>query len=54
MSNLLTSKEHNLQDRIYDVILNKGDGTVMPFHQFNRDAFEQAILEYPKIVLKYR
>jgi threonine 3-dehydrogenase len=54
MRNLLTSKEHNLQDRIYDVILNKGDGTVMPFHQFNRNAFEQAIQEYPKIVLKYR
>jgi len=54
MRNLLTSKEHNLQDRIYDVILNKGDGTVMPFHQFNRDAFEQAIQKYPKIVLKYR
>ena len=54
MRNLLTSKEHNLQDRIYDVILNKGDGTVMPFHQFNRDSFEQAIQEHPKIVLKYR
>ncbi len=54
MRNLLTSKKHNLQDRIYDVILNKGDGTVMPFHQFNRDTFEQAIQEYPKIVLKYR
>jgi threonine 3-dehydrogenase len=54
MRNLLTSKEHNLQDRIYDVILNKGDGTVMPFHQFDQGVFEQAIQEHPKIVLKYR
>jgi len=52
-SNLLTSSGHNLQDKIYDIILNKGEGTVFPFHQFDRGSFEKAIQEHPKIVFKY-
>ncbi|MCH8157736.1 MAG: zinc-binding dehydrogenase [Nitrospinae bacterium] len=53
VSNLLMSKGHNLQEKIYDVILNKGEGTVFPFHQFDRDSFEKAIQDHPKIILQY-
>lgn len=53
MSNLLMSKGHDLQDKIYDVILNKGEGTVFPFHEFDRKQFEQAIQNHPKIIFKY-
>jgi threonine 3-dehydrogenase len=53
VNNLLTSKGHDLQDKIWEVILNKGEGTVFPFHQFDRDPFEQAIKTNPKTILKY-
>lgn len=53
MSNLLMSKGHDLQDKIYDVILNKGEGTIFPFHEFDREQFEQAIQSHPKIIFKY-
>ncbi|MBI5428710.1 MAG: theronine dehydrogenase, partial [Nitrospinae bacterium] len=53
VSNLLQSKGHNLQDKIYEVILNRGEGTVFPFREFDPVAFEKAIKEHPKIVLKY-
>jgi threonine 3-dehydrogenase len=53
VNNLLTSKGHDLQDKIWEVILNKGEGTVFPFHQFDREPFEQAIKTNPKTILKY-
>ena len=53
VSNLLQSKGHNLQEKIYDVILRRGEGTVFPFHQFDKDKFQEAIRTHPKVILKY-
>ncbi len=53
VSNLLQSRGHNLQDKIYEVILNRGEGTVFPFHEFDREKFEQAIAKNPKTILRY-
>lgn len=53
LSNLLQSKGHDLQDKIYEVILNRGEGTVFPFLEFNRDQFEASIRQHPKVILKY-
>lgn len=53
MSNLLMSKGHDLQDKIYDVILNKGEGTLFPFHEFDREQFEAAIQNHPKIIFRF-
>ena len=52
-SNLLMSQGHSLQDKIYEVILNRGVGTLFPFKDFNPTEFEKAITSHPKIVLKY-
>jgi threonine 3-dehydrogenase len=53
VNNLLTSRGHDMQDKIWEVILNKGEGTVLPFQEFNPDTFEQAIKTNPKTLLKY-
>ena len=53
LSNLLQSKGHDLQDKIYDVILNRGEGTVVPFADFDPVRFEQSIQAHPKIIFKY-
>jgi threonine 3-dehydrogenase len=53
VSNLLQSKGHNLQEKIYDVILKRGKGTIFPFHEFDRDKFQEAIRTHPKVILKY-
>lgn len=52
-SNLLMSRGHSLQDKIYDVILNRGKDTVFPFKDFDKMQFEKAITSHPKIILKY-
>ncbi|MFQ5451564.1 MAG: zinc-binding dehydrogenase [Nitrospinaceae bacterium] len=53
MNNLLQSKYLDLQDKIYDVILNRGRETVVPFREFDPKGFGRLIQRYPKIILKY-
>ncbi len=53
LNNLLLSKETRLQDKIYEVILNKGVGTLYPFHKFIPKEFEKSIQSHPKIVFKF-
>jgi len=51
--NLLMSTKHPLQEKIYEVILNKGEGTIFPFHGFEAAKLEAAMKEHPKIVFQY-
>ncbi len=53
LSNLLMARGNSLQDKIYDVILNKGKDTILPFKDFDETRFENAITSHPKIILKY-
>lgn len=53
MNNLLKSKVHKMQDKIYEIILNKGQGTIVPFHTFDRDGFDRTIRQHPKVIFKY-
>jgi threonine 3-dehydrogenase len=52
-SNMLMSRGHSLQDKIYNVILNRGENTVISFKDFEKSNFEKSITSYPKIILKY-
>jgi threonine 3-dehydrogenase len=52
--NLLENREPNIHDLIYDVILNRGQETVIPFDQFKFETFEKAINDHPKVLLKFR
>ena len=53
MSNLLQAKSHQLQDKIYDVILNRGQGTIVPFDKFDRDVFNRIVQQHPKVIFKF-
>jgi len=53
MSNLLQAKSHQLQDKIYDVILNRGQGTIIPFDKFDRDVFNRIVQQHPKVIFKF-
>ncbi|MBI2893106.1 MAG: zinc-binding dehydrogenase [Deltaproteobacteria bacterium] len=51
--NLLESRDPNIHDLVYDVILNRGQGTICPFRSFDAASFEKQIQTYPKVVLKF-
>ena len=53
LSNLLKSKGHTMQEKIFEVVLNKGEGTVIPFQSFEQSTFEKTIQIYPKVIFKF-
>ena len=50
---MLSDRKNGIQDAIWNVILNKGEGAVIPFSAFAKDSFERAMKEHPKIVLSF-
>jgi len=51
--NLLESKENGIQDKIYNIILNKGRDTVMHIDDYDIDDFEKCIMNHPKIIIHW-
>ena len=51
--NLLEAREPNIHDLVWDVILQRGHGTVVPFAEFEASSFEQQINENPKVLLRF-
>lgn len=51
--NLLESRDPNIHDLIWSVILNQGKNTVVDFNRYEQGDFEELITKHPKIVLRY-
>ncbi len=49
---ILNDKTNGIADAIWDVILKKGKGTILPFKDFTPESFEKAMNENPKILFK--
>ncbi|MBL8121132.1 alcohol dehydrogenase catalytic domain-containing protein [Candidatus Saccharibacteria bacterium] len=47
---LLSQKSNGIQDKVWDVILNGGQDTVLPLSEFDPAAFEQKMNVHPKLV----
>jgi len=52
-TNLLEARDNHIQDKIYNVILNKGKDTIVHIDDYDIDEFEQKILTYPKIIIQW-
>jgi threonine 3-dehydrogenase len=50
---LLESKENGIHDKIRDVILNGGDGTVVPIAEYDINDFEKRITTHPKVIIQW-
>ncbi|WP_437575717.1 zinc-binding dehydrogenase [Sorangium sp. So ce887] len=50
---LLESRDPNIHDLIWEVILNRGQGTVFDFQDYDAAAFQEAISSHPKVILRY-
>mgnify|MGYP001618127557 FL=1 len=49
---ILNDKTNGIQDAIWNVILKKGKGTILPFKDFQPKNFEKAMNENPKVIFK--
>lgn len=50
---LLESRDPNIHDLVYEVILNRGDGPIVDFEKYELDSFEDRIKTFPKVVLRF-
>jgi len=50
--NLLESRDPNIHDLIWNVMLNRGEGTIANFAEFDPDGFEKQINSKPKVLLR--
>ncbi len=51
--NLLESRQPNIHDLIYDVILEGGQGPIIPMTEFEPGRFEEMITRYPKVIMRW-
>jgi threonine 3-dehydrogenase len=49
---VLSQKNNNIQDQIWDIILEGGQGTITPFADFQPDIFEKQMDEHAKLLFK--
>ena|ERR1041385_7814651 len=47
---VLSDKTNGIQNKIWDVILKGGSGTVIPFTDYTPDSFESALNNHPKVL----
>lgn len=50
---LLESRSPNIHDLLWEVILNRGEGTVFDFEDYDTATFQEAISKHPKVILRY-
>jgi threonine 3-dehydrogenase len=51
--NLLESRENGIQDKIWNVMLNRGKDTIVDARDFDPAAFEKKIGKHPKLILRW-
>jgi len=50
---LLEQRENGIQDAIWEVILNRGDGALVDIAQWEKESFEDVIRQHPKAIIKF-
>ena len=50
---LLESQANGIQEAVWDVILNRGEGTLVDIDDWNREDFEKTIRSNPKAIIKF-
>ena len=51
--NLLENRNNGIHDAIWDVILNRGEGTIVDIVDWEKDSFEKMISNNPKVVIRF-
>jgi threonine 3-dehydrogenase len=49
---VLSKKSNGIQDRLWEVVLNNGRGTIIPLAEFDAENFEKLLHDHPKLLFK--
>lgn len=50
---LLEDRSNGIQDAVWDVILNRGEGTLVPIESWEKESFEGVIKRHPKALIRF-
>lgn len=50
---LLEDTSNGIQDKIYEIILNKGEGVIVDIEEWEKESFEQVIASHPKPIIRF-
>lgn len=50
---LLEEQSNGIQEKMWNVILNQGRGTIIPIADYTKENFEKKMAEHPKILLQF-
>ncbi len=50
---LLENSENGIAEKLWSVLLNNGDGTILPIEEYNKEKFEEMMKNNPKILIKF-
>lgn len=50
---LLENRANGIQNKIYNIILNRGRGTILPFADYTPVRFERLLADHPKFLIKF-
>ena len=49
---MLSDKTNGIQEKIWSVMLNKGNDTILAFESYTKERFEEKMAKHPKILIK--
>lgn len=50
---LMEDKSNQVQEKLWSVLLNNGEGTILPFADYTKEKFEKMMTEHPKFLIKF-
>ncbi len=50
---MLSDRTNGIQDKIFDIILKGGNGTIIPFEEYTSEMFEKKMQEHSKLLFKF-
>jgi threonine 3-dehydrogenase len=50
---LMEDPSTGVQEKLFSIILNKGEGTILPIRDFSKEKFEEMMREHPKFLIQF-
>ncbi len=50
---LMEDPSNGIQEKIFNIILNRGEGTILPIAEYSKEKFERMMSEHPKFLIQF-
>jgi threonine 3-dehydrogenase len=50
---LMEDVSNGVQEKLFNVILDRGNGTILPIQEYNKEKFEEMMAKHPKFLIQF-